>query len=94
MKRDMDLVREILLRVEANEKPTVPIAPFEIDGYPPEIVYHHVHLLDDAGLLTTLGRPGMDQWFPKTLTWQGHDFLDAVRDPEVWAKTKQGALAA
>jgi hypothetical protein len=22
--------------------------------------------------------------------WQSHDFLDAVRDPEIWQKTKQG----
>ena len=28
------------------------------------------------------------------LTWAGHDFLDAVRDPAIWAKTKAGATAA
>jgi hypothetical protein len=30
----------------------------------------------------------------RCLTWQGHDFLDSVRDPKIWAKTKEGALAA
>ena len=24
----------------------------------------------------------------------GHDFLDSIRDPDVWDKTKKGALAA
>lgn len=24
----------------------------------------------------------------------GHDFLDSIRDPDVWNKTKKGALAA
>ncbi len=30
----------------------------------------------------------------RCLTWEGHDFLDSVRDPKIWAKTKDGALAA
>ncbi len=28
------------------------------------------------------------------LTWKGHDFIDSVRDDEVWAKTKKGAEEA
>ena len=28
------------------------------------------------------------------LTWNGHDFLDSIRDPKIWAKTKSGAAAA
>jgi len=28
------------------------------------------------------------------LSWAGHDFVDSVRSPEVWAKTKKGAEAA
>ena len=27
----------------------------------------------------------------RRLTWEGHEFLDAVRDPEVWTQTKKGA---
>jgi Hypothetical protein (DUF2513) len=27
----------------------------------------------------------------RRLTWEGHDFLDAIRDPEIWCKTKSGA---
>ena len=25
------------------------------------------------------------------LTWDGHDFLDSVRDPTVWERTREGA---
>lgn len=25
------------------------------------------------------------------LTWSGHEFLDSVRDPEIWRRTKAGA---
>jgi hypothetical protein len=27
------------------------------------------------------------------LTWAGHDFVDAVRDPDIWRKTKNGVEA-
>ena len=33
--------------------------------------------------------------FPNpALTWDGHDFLDSVRDEEIWRRTKEGAKAA
>lgn len=33
-------------------------------------------------------------WLRLQLTWQGHEFLETVRDPEVWARTKEGAQKA
>jgi len=30
----------------------------------------------------------------RRLTMEGHDFLDTVRDPEIWRRTKQGATKA
>jgi len=50
-------------------------------------------LMQEAGfLLTEKG----SMLFPAIggLSWQGHDFLDSVRNPDVWAKTKKGAEAA
>jgi hypothetical protein len=45
-------------------------------------------LVDEGGI-----RPAEGFGF-QSLTWEGHDFLDSVRDPKIWAKTKSGALAA
>jgi hypothetical protein len=28
------------------------------------------------------------------MTWLGHEFLDSVRDPDIWRKTKEGASVA
>jgi len=87
MKRDMDLVRAILLAVESQ--PDQPgWVDVEIEGYPAEAVVYHVRLLDEAGLieavdLTTHG--GID-WRPKRLTWAGHEFLDLARNDKVWKK--------
>ena len=30
----------------------------------------------------------------RSLTWAGHGFLDAVRDPEIWVETKRSASVA
>jgi hypothetical protein len=30
----------------------------------------------------------------KRLTWEGHDFLDSIRDPKIWEKTKKGVEGA
>lgn len=36
----------------------------------------------------------MNGFMFKRLTWEGHDFVDAVRDNDIWKKTRQGANAA
>ena len=92
MKRDMGLIREILLQVEA--RPSVnDWGPVEIDGRSQEEISYHVKMLDDDGLLEaldmrTLGPDGF-KYDPKFLTARGHDFLGSIRSPSVWGKVKQ-----
>ena len=92
MKRDMDLIREILLQVEA--RPTVTgIDLVEIPGHEQEEISYHVKLLADAGFLEahdlrTMARDGF-RYAPSALTNAGHDFLDAARNKAVWAKTME-----
>ncbi|KPX27187.1 MULTISPECIES: DUF2513 domain-containing protein [Pseudomonas] len=95
MKLDKDLVREILLAIEAYAEPEGLIV-LEIDDRPSEEVSYHVRLLDEAGLLAALNTGGMDRfrWQPQRLTYKGHEFLDTIRDGEVWRRTKAGAEKA
>ena len=95
MKLDKDLVREILLAVEAHDEPEGLIA-LKIDDHSAEEVSYHVRLLDEAGLLAALNTGGIDRfrWQPQRLTYKGHEFLDTVRDGEVWRRTKVGAEKA
>lgn len=95
MKLDKDLVREILLEVEAHDEPDG-LIELHIDDRSPEEISYHVCLLDEAGLLTALDTGGMDifRWQPQRLTYQGHEFLDTVRDEEIWRRTKAGAEKA
>jgi len=96
MKRDMNLIRDILLAVERNPSPTEMMQELEVPGFNDDDVHYHVELLAKSGMLTAHERQaiGLYAWHPIALTWEGHDFLDAVRDPDVWAKTQKGAEAA
>jgi len=55
-----------------------------------------VLLLTEAGFLDAQSTPSSDGgslvWPPLRLTFSGHEFLDTIRDPEVWRRTKAGAL--
>ena len=97
MKRDMDLVREILLAVEDGFQTFGDSKITEVEArfpWPAQTVHEHLHLLLEAGLLEKLGESRHAKLLHiRGLTWEGHDFLDTVRDPEVWKRTKAGALA-
>lgn len=92
MKRDFDLIRDILLKVEADEDALgTGWIKLAIEGRDARIVSYHVRLLDEAGLLEAqdLESKGHFEWQPKRLTWAGHEFLDAARDEARWEKAKK-----
>ncbi|TXN73413.1 DUF2513 domain-containing protein [Methylobacterium sp. WL6] len=101
MKRDMSLIRELLLKLEVLEKSTFDIATVSssepeitIDGYSVDQTDYHMSLLYEAGLITSGADTDMmmdGTWIFRRLTWSGHDFIETVRDPEVWKRTKSGA---
>ena len=91
MKRDWDLVRTILLRVEAQPNTQSLLRPNELEGFDAENVSYHIKLLIDAGLIEgliskTLNAPIYAM--ARELTWQGHEFLDSIRNPGLWNAIK------
>jgi hypothetical protein len=86
MKRDMDLVRQILLTIEANEK--------QIDSkFSQEEISGHAAILKDGGFINAaIARGPQNQptgCVLQSLTWEGHEFLDAMRDDTLWKKAKE-----
>lgn len=79
-----------MLAAENTEDPNELVDP-KFDGYNETEVSYHIALLDDAGLLHGQDRSaiGVFRWSAGTLTWAGHEFVEAVRDDAVW----QEALA-
>jgi hypothetical protein len=99
MKRDKDLVRAILLKLEEQiglhgvtynfnfltQKLSVP-------GYTDDMeVYTHLKMLvEDSPYVE--GRIALSgEIIVKAITWSGRDFLDSIRDPTIWEETKKGA---
>ena len=94
MKRDMDLIRQILLQVE--EFPEYEWVPLDkIEGADEEELSYHVQLLSEAGLIEAHNASGLNslEWNPIALTWAGHEFLDAARDDARWNAAKSTVLS-
>jgi hypothetical protein len=91
MKRDMDLVRGILLAIEENESGFAP-RQITIDGYSSEQIGYHVHIMIQGGLLKGAEVTHMHSASPEsiasTMTWAGHDFIESARNAERWKQTK------
>ena len=98
MKRDMDLLRTILLQIEENDQGFGGDVEIELQGVEEQVIAEHLRLLLEAGLIDGEGIPDdtydFDRVAPTRLTWKGHDFVDSVRDQEIWRKTKEGAISA
>lgn len=89
MKRDLDLIRLVLLEVEKNDEPTRGIS-VAVEGYSDVQIQYHVKLLRDAGFIVARSgsSPEKMDYQPKSLTWAGHDFLDATRSATIWNRVK------
>lgn len=89
MKRDPELIRALMLALEAPEGAEILCLP-DIDGYSPGQVQHHFRLLLEADLVAA-GYTSADgrRWLALRLTWRGHDYLDAIYDPVIWRQTKK-----
>ena len=87
MRRDMSLIRLILLEME-NRSEEGEGEPILIDGYSDQIIAYHIMLLAEADLIhaVDMSSKGGRHWAPITLTWQGHEFLNASRNESTWKK--------
>jgi hypothetical protein len=85
MKRDIDLIRRILLFIEADEVP-----PRVQDGWaegvkvgfadvPPSVLTHHIVMLSRAGLIEIQEAEDARPPAITSLTWRGYDYLDEIR---------------
>jgi hypothetical protein len=94
MRLEKELVRKILLAIEASEGSPYEGVELEIDGWTQDQIGYHVMLLAEANYLIAedLGGIGDDlAWEAQRLTFAGHEFLDTIRDVEVWRRTKEAA---
>ncbi|KTD52026.1 hypothetical protein Lqui_0870 [Legionella quinlivanii] len=92
MKRDWDIIREILLKIEQ----LAPNALLTLDSFAADKqseISCHLEILQEAGLLqgkihkTPGGSP--HGFHLLRLTWSGYDLLEYIRSDIVWEEIKQ-----
>ena len=93
MKRDIDLIRKILLTFENDQLGTILDINKRIDGYTDETIGYHCYLLIDAGLCRgdniAVVDDGSQNCVAIGLTWAGHEFIDNARNPTIWRQAKR-----
>lgn len=93
MKRDMDLIRRIVLETAALP---YGMALNGLDKVTPEEFVTHAIWLQEAGLIRANTQAGSGSYamFANVtgLTWNGCEFADAITSDTVWAKAKEHVL--
>ena len=91
MKRNLDLIREILIFIEDSNGPVN--SSFEIEI--PEITYeelcYHLKLMYQADMISYQNSTTFDheQYSLIEMTYNGHEYLDKIRDVAIWSKVKE-----
>ena len=85
----MELVRDLLLLIENNDDSKELKIPNEWNR---EEVAYHLKILDEADYVknNTKWAGNQPMWLIASLTWDGHEFLDSIKNDNVWNKTKDG----
>jgi len=93
VKRDMDLIRDMLLKIEADPRMNgshyVVFDTSDFEGHSQEEIAYHIDLLFEVHFVegaATLDAPAAAI---SKLTWKGHEFTDNIRDSGVWNDVKE-----
>lgn len=98
MKRDLDLMRNILITAEDSDGAVGFGTLLECESDAEKLAYH-VELMQSRGLVSaTVRRDGIRRCpidaEVLAVTWEGYDCLDAIRSPKVWEKAKEAVSKA
>jgi uncharacterized protein DUF2513 len=95
MTRDMDLIRTLLLWIEAQPQldGTRWLAPDKpedvgVSDHSIEEVQYHLNLLIEAGFVEGKSFDAAGTVVFSRLTWKGHEFLENIKDVSVWKQVK------
>ncbi|HCE7208988.1 TPA: DUF2513 domain-containing protein [Pseudomonas aeruginosa] len=103
MRRDPELIRLLMLKLESLDMPATAIATISYredlatEGYSDDQVYYHIEQILMNRWVDMAGGQRMNpsgHFTFRCLTPAGHDFVDSVRDDAIWALTKKGASEA
>ncbi|SWD52076.1 Uncharacterised protein [Klebsiella pneumoniae] len=104
VKIDHEYLKGLLVAFEESDSPVTNIRELKEKGFDYNVdqFVFHMRLLDDRGLISQpdggfgfglqVSVDGFYSWavIPIRLTAEGHDFLEAIRNKEVWSMLKTG----
>lgn len=94
MKRNWEIIREILIRLESSETPNSVVDARSVDGYPEQEVAYNIRLLGEGGYIQANiaescdGDGEISAALACRLTHSGHELLDIMRSNSVWERIK------
>lgn len=94
MQLNHDCVRDVLVFIESNANYHTRLTTDSIDlDYPIEDIVYTVEKLSEANFLDVTPVRAIGMKVPgfiiKSITYQGHEFLDNIKDNNVWTDTKK-----
>jgi hypothetical protein len=67
-----------------------------IDGYTSEQIGYHTYLMNQAGLIYAKESMFLEshspQAIPISITWEGHEFIGAAKDNNLWGIAKSNVI--
>lgn len=95
MKRDWDVIRDVLMAVEALDAKKFEEIHFNVADDDENKTAEHGVLLWKSGFIEGIDASGMsgDYVLAHGLTWAGHDLLQTVQSKPVWERVKATAKA-
>ena len=93
MKRDFELIRTLLLKIEEEMRPGDWYEPI-IENVDESMINYHIKMLRDKGYIDAKDLSSKDgiSFVVTGMTMEGHDYLDTVRNNTVWEKTKKKVI--
>lgn len=93
MQLNNDCIRDIMLYIEANTNPSnliIMVTPLlkELNKYDEDTLYYHILQISNAGFIKPARAKAE---MISDLTWNGHQYLDNIRDDKVWNVLKDKA---
>lgn len=94
MKLNNDCIRDILLFIESNtdfEKPFINSDALitNLQSYDKNTIYYHIKMISQAELVDKVTFADNRPFLVYNLSWEGHQYLDNIRDDKVWKLLKE-----
>ncbi|MGJ7514430.1 DUF2513 domain-containing protein [Pseudomonas baetica] len=93
MKRDWDVIRDVLLEVEELSSLAGDSVAYGLDDDDDAVKSEHALLLWNSQFIAGIDAGTMDgpAFIATGLTWEGHDLLETMRSKAVWERIKTTA---